>query len=237
MEARDMKVIVLPGLDGTGELLTEFKTELQGGFDVQVFKYPENEPLSYTELAALVTESLPRDEPYSIIAESFSGPVATLVASRSPKGLCAIVFVASFLKKPTPLPKAIAAFAEVVPANSPLLLSLARPFTFGRWTSRALNERLLKSVRRVSPKVLASRIRQIMDVDELSKLSDVKVPMAYLKPTQDRLVCKETLAAMKAANPALDVINVEGPHFVLQTNPKPSGKIVSDFLKSLPTTG
>jgi predicted alpha/beta-hydrolase family hydrolase len=95
----------------------------------------------------------------------------------------------------------------------------------------------LKSVRRVSPKVLASRIRQIMDVDELSKLSDVKVPMVYLKPTRDRLVCREAPAAMESANPELDVIHVEGPHFILQANPKASGKMVSDFLKSLPAPG
>ena len=35
-----MKIVILPGLDGTGRLLTEFARELGDARDVQIVSYP-----------------------------------------------------------------------------------------------------------------------------------------------------------------------------------------------------
>lgn len=231
-----MKVLVLPGLDGTGNMLTEFEARLRTRVDVQVLRYPENASLNYSELADFVSMMLPKKEPYSIIAESFSGPVAAIIASKNSDGLRALIFVASFVRKPTSLPKVIGSFARAFLLRSSFLLRLAAPFTFGKWRSKTLNELLRDSVGAVSSDILAFRIRLVMEVDELTTLERVTVPMLYLRPTQDRLISSSAFEVMKAANPALDLMCVEGPHFVLQVQAEECAKYVMDFLEALPHT-
>jgi len=183
-----MDVIILPGLDGTGDMLADFAAHLGEVRNVHVVSYPKNEALNYDDLSKLVAADLPADTPYCLLAESFSGPIATRLAAEKPRGLQAVIFAASFVKKPTYFPKAIASFANVTPANSPTLLKLATPITFGKWSTRELHALLVKSVRAVSSRVLAYRIREAMGADDLWRFTGLDVPMLYIRPTHDRLV-------------------------------------------------
>jgi hypothetical protein len=83
-------VVLLPGADGTAELFKRFIKELPTNVEVT---------LDYEQLAELAFE-LPQEKPYIIIAESYSGPVATTLATRSAGDLRAIVLVASFVARP-----------------------------------------------------------------------------------------------------------------------------------------
>ena len=71
-EVQDLpRLVVLPGLDGTGLLLADFVRAVSAFFRVQVIAYPVDEPLSYDELMLYVQSRLP-DEPLWLIGESFS---------------------------------------------------------------------------------------------------------------------------------------------------------------------
>lgn len=74
-------IVLLPGMDGTGILLRPFVDLLPNGIDVKVISYPEDTYLTYEQLAERVLGVVPRSEPYVIIAESYSGPVACLIAA------------------------------------------------------------------------------------------------------------------------------------------------------------
>ena len=87
-------------MDGTGILFKAFVGLLPGGIDVRVVAYPEDEHLSYVELADRVRGGLPRGTPYVIIAESYSGPVASILAAHPIGNLQAVVFVSSFVALP-----------------------------------------------------------------------------------------------------------------------------------------
>lgn len=228
-----MKVLILPGLDGTGIMLAEFTELIKTRFDVQLVSYPKTVPLTYQELADLVSEILPKNEPYVIVAESFSGPVASRLLSRNPIGLRALVFAASFAKTPTWVPEPVANLVNIFPTKSKLLLRLARPFMFGRWGSRKLDDLLEKAINAVAPDVLAFRIRQVLGVDELSKLKGVDIPMLYLRPTHDRLVSQEAAIAIKNVVPSLEVTEVAGPHFILQAQPKQCADVITKFSETL----
>lgn len=228
-----MNVIILPGLDGTGDMVADFAAHLTATNKVHIVKYPEREALGYHELTKLVSKDLPDEAPYCILAESFSGPIATRIAAKKPKGLRAVVFAASFVKKPSFLPKAFARFADLAPTTSPALLQLAKPFTFGKWSTEDLQHQLVKSVNAVSSKVLAYRIREAMGADEIWRFSGLDIPMLYIRPTQDRLVTSAVPKEMSRLNPALDVVDVEGPHFILQAKPEECSSIVTEFLDPL----
>lgn len=227
-----MDVVILPGLDGTGDMLADCAAHLSEVHNVNIVSYPKNEALSYDNLSKLVSADLPAGTAYCLLAESFSGPIATRLAAKKPRDLQAVVFAASFVKKPSYFPSAFASFANLTPANSPTLLKLATPITFGKRSTGELNALLVKSVRAVSSKVLAYRIREAMGADEVWRFTGLDVPMLYIRPSHDRLVSSAAAKEMSRLNPLLSIVDVEGPHFVLQAKPKECSAIVVDFLDS-----
>jgi pimeloyl-[acyl-carrier protein] methyl ester esterase len=228
-----MDIIILPGLDGTGNMVTEFAARLGSAYNVHIVRYPTQEALGYDDLFNLVSADLPLDKPYCLLAESFSGPIATRLAAETPSGLRAVIFAASFVRKPSYLPKAFAGFANLAHANSSALLRLATPVTFGRWSTRELQALLVKSVRAVSANVLAHRVREAMGADELERFARLDIPMLYIRPSQDRLVSRATSAEMSRKNPVLRVVDVDGPHFILQAKPEECSAIATDFIDAV----
>ena len=82
-----MKLLLLPGMDGTGELFSDLRDTLAGESEPVVIRYPSNKELSFYELAELVQKCFPVEEPFVIIAESFSVPVAVICAAKKPANL------------------------------------------------------------------------------------------------------------------------------------------------------
>lgn len=99
-----MRIILLPGMDGTGILFRPFVQELRKGLpeevSVQVLSYPADQVLSYGQLIEDVARRLPAQEEIILLAESFSGPIAYALASRQPNRIRALIFVVTFLRPP-----------------------------------------------------------------------------------------------------------------------------------------
>ena len=70
-----LKLVLLPGMDGTGELFAGFAMALPEWIHPQVVRYPR-EHLSLTDLLLTVRSALLKSEPFVILAESFSTPIA-----------------------------------------------------------------------------------------------------------------------------------------------------------------
>ncbi len=96
-------LVLLPGMDGTGELFAPLVAALNSGFKTVVVRYPPNEVLSYAELESIARASLPTNEPFFILGESFSGPIAVSIAASAPPGLKGLILCASFVRNPQPL--------------------------------------------------------------------------------------------------------------------------------------
>ena len=91
-----MKLVLLPGMDGTGELFDPFLASISGSFEPIVVDYPPNESFGYERLEEVARANLPADGPYVLLAESFSGPIAISIAASVPKGLVALVLCCHF---------------------------------------------------------------------------------------------------------------------------------------------
>ncbi|MDF1838393.1 MAG: alpha/beta hydrolase, partial [Planctomycetota bacterium] len=61
-------------------------------------RYPVDVSLNWDELLELVQASVPTGEPYHVVAESFSGPIAIRFAAADPSGLQSLVLCASFCR-------------------------------------------------------------------------------------------------------------------------------------------
>lgn len=79
-----MKVVLLPGLDGTGILFKPLTDVLSKDIDYLVISYPADRNLNYQELVEYVMGQLPKED-FILVGESFSGPIAYQIALRKPK--------------------------------------------------------------------------------------------------------------------------------------------------------
>ena len=75
------RLLLTPGLEGTGELLAPLVRALGDAIETKVLRYPADAPLSYAELLPRVRAELLQDEPFVLLGESFSGPLAIMLAA------------------------------------------------------------------------------------------------------------------------------------------------------------
>lgn len=168
----------------------------------------------------MVIRLLPVYEPYAIIAESYSGPVAALLAALPVGTLQAVVFVSSFVS--LPCGHIGARIAKVLPA----LLFLPRaPASILRWllmnsaTSRERISEVQDAIARVSPEVPTRRLRDALTADFAEVFKACTVRMVCLLPETDRLLGTRGLRGLLAAKPDMEIVKIAGPHFLLQCAP------------------
>lgn len=65
-----MKLVLLPGPDGTGRLFEPFLRALPSHLSPVIISYPTDQPLSYAELVRFVRQQVRSDEDYVLLAES-----------------------------------------------------------------------------------------------------------------------------------------------------------------------
>lgn len=221
-------VVLLPGMDGSGLLFSEFTAKLKARSIV--VSYPPDQPLGYGELKQLVRSRLPKDEPFILLAESFSGPIAIALAADPPPQLKALVLVCTFAKFPasqlllTLLQKAVG----FVPFwRAPV--SLVARVLLGRYRSAPTEALLKQATDAVWPTVWKARLKAVLSVDETPSLRRIQVPTLYLRASEDRVVFSSASAAISKHVPRIQVVAIEGPHFLLQSRPEESAAAVNAF--------
>ncbi len=221
-------LVLLPGLDGTGELFQPLVEKLPKTIQPIVVRYPSHEPLDYLALTSLVLRELPSNSQFVLLGESFSGPVAVLAASRRPEGLLGLILSASFVSAPRRWPAALATFA-------PIHLG-ARLFgpraLMGRRKSRSLAKRMGDVLAQVPGRVLRARLRAAAQADVTAELAALDIPTLYLQASEDTLVPKSAaeLYARFAARGKVEVIS--GPHFLLQCVPSDAVRSIEQFIEA-----
>lgn len=224
-----LTLVLLPGLDGTGDLFEPFIAAMGPGVRSVVVRYPTSGPQSYQELEAFARQSLPATEPFVLLGESFSGPIAISIASAPPANMRATVLCATFASCPRPQ---LAPLQWLLPLASPRLapFSLVSALLMGKQSTPALRSALHASLSKVSPAVFRARLKAVLSVNVKSKLASVPGPIMYLQALQDRLVPSGATAAVQQANSKVVVAQLAGPHFLLQACPGQAAAAVGSFL-------
>lgn len=222
-----MKLVLLPGLDGTGLLHDEFKKALKPITQLDVMTYP-TALTSYADLADHISPLLPTDERYVLVAESFAGPLAVILAARAGTNLRGIAFVASFTARVRAIPPVFAKALAYMPLRTSLFLRLMQLFTINTLTRSPLSGALKTAIASVPPHTLADRLTQTL---QSRHAATPKHPMLYLRANHDRLVPKRH--ARQFADKGAKVVDIEGPHFLLQMRPILCAEAVMDFTRRL----
>ena len=225
-------LVVLPGLDGTATLHTEFVASIGPAFDsVTVVPYPADEPLGYVELEALVRAQLPAT-PFVLLGESFSGPIALSIAADPPPNFVGLVLSTTFAKSPVPLLSPFATLTRFALVRA-LPLAVLSWLLFGRWATPQLEASLQSALLAVSPAVLRFRAAAAMRANVSAGLSSISVPVLYLRSTQDRLLSAAAGRHILSALPQCTSVDIAGPHLLLQAAPADCAHAVGAFARRL----
>src|SRR5450432_4527597 len=93
-------LVLLPGLDGTGQLFSDFVASLPNTISATTVNYPAKEVLSYSDLRPFVSAAVPECKSFVLLAESFSSPLALGFTASKPPNLAALIICAGFVSRP-----------------------------------------------------------------------------------------------------------------------------------------
>ena len=80
------------------------------------------------------------------------------------------------------------------------------------------------------PAAIAARVRAAMAVDATTALVACPVPILYLRASADRVVRARCADEIRALVPSVELVDIEGPHLGLLTNPAASWAALSAFM-------
>ena len=175
---RHVHLLLLPGMDGTSRRFEPLLAALPATLPATAIAYPTHAPCGYDELLPLILAAIPPG-PFVVVGESFSGPLAVMLAARRPPGLRGLVLCASFVQFPLRVPER--------------WRTMVRPWVFrwqplwilscvilGRHGFGRLGRMFRAAVRTVSPVALAARALSVAGVDVTDELRGCPVPILFL---------------------------------------------------------
>jgi pimeloyl-ACP methyl ester carboxylesterase len=226
--------VLLPGLEGTGTLFANLVSELPPRINAIVARYPTERFLSYPELIPFVREMFPESSPFVIVAESFSTPLAVMLATKHPANLAGLILCAGFVTSPigrwSPLAR---------PLVRPMLFRMPPPSFVHKYYSTGfsppgdLEARVRDANRQVDPGVMAARVREVLDCDARKELAGVEVPLLCIQGEDDHLVRPKYFLEIRRIRPNAKLATIAAPHLVLQREPRKSAEIICEFMNSI----
>lgn len=225
-----MKLVLLPGMDGTGTLFSEFIAMLPGTYEAVAVSYPTEQYLPYSELEEIVRVACPTSEPFVLLAESFSTPLALQYAATNPTNLAGLVLCAGFAASPVKgWRRFLGSLLAPLMFHLPLPNLAAKLWLVGPDAPTSLLVSVRDAISSVQPRVLAARLRAVLASDVRRAVGQIGVPILYLQAKQDRLVSASCLKVIQWSKPDVAVAVLDGPHLLLQKHPLKAVEVVMEF--------
>lgn len=227
-------LVLLPGLDGTGNLFANFVSALPAALRTIAVKYPSDRFPSYKELLPHVAAAAPTTDSFVLLAESFSTPLAMKFAATRPPNLAGLVICAGFVTNP--VSTWLSCTAVLV---RPFLFHISPPdfvidhFLIGKDPPRPLRDSVRQAMSCVSPEVIALRVRAVMACDAREELRHAQLPALYLQGQRDRLVKKRSFEEIRRLKPDTILVSIRAPHFLLQCAPHEAAESIIGFVEGL----
>lgn len=227
-------LVLLPGLDGTGDFFQPLLDSLGTQFRTRVVRYPVDGGFDYATCLELARAALPIDEQYVLLGESFSGPIAIELAAQAPQGLVGVILCATFACNPRPRLSFIRPLLPYMSFHgSRSSIALSRFLVLGRWITPPIRDLHLKILTQVPATTVKARLLAVADCDVREALERVHVPILCLAARHDRLIPRSATRVIQRHSPAARVVVLDAPHCLLQCVPAEAVRQISEFLQKL----
>lgn len=221
-------MILMPGFDGTGELFGPLAAALSPNHRTTVIRYRDER--TFDDHVDTVSAALP-EQGATLIAESFSGPIALALMARNPAKIQRAVLCATFVESPFRTLTKLARF--VPPAAFGLHIgqrAILRQFCLDDRCDPALMDQALAVARSMPAAAVAARLNVLAELQVHTLCRNIRTPILILRATGDRLVSPSRYKQLIEALPGAIVREVEGPHLLLQSRPRECAQLIEEFV-------
>ena len=221
------KVLILPGLDGTGKLLQRFVRIAPANVVCEPVIY-DDDLVTLDDFVNTVANKLGRGDKKILITESFSGPIAAQVALRYPDHIAAIIFVASFVEPPH---KSLLRLTHFMPyfLFGIERSALVRHFCLNGVRDENIIDEALTVVRALRSVTIKRRFT-VLDNLTGGKTMHSDIPVLSLCAATDRLMTSVATSSIARMFPSTTRVDVKAPHFLLLTQPEECWHHIKHFL-------
>lgn len=221
-------MILLPGFDGTGELFDPLVAALSPPHRTTVIRYRDERTLD--DYVDTVSAALP-EQGATLIAESFSGPIALALMARHPAKIQRAVLCATFVESPF---QVLTKLARYVPtAMFGLRLgqrAMLRQFCLDDTCDPSLMDQALNVVKSMPGAAVAARLNVLAELQVRTLCQNIHTPILILRATGDRLVSSSRYRQLIEALPGAVVRDIDGPHLLLQSRPRECAQAIDEFV-------
>lgn len=228
-------LLLLPGMDGTGDLFAPLVAALGEGVEIKIVRYPNDQAWGYAEHEAFARAARPIDAPYFILGESFSGPIAIALAASNPGQVRGLILCATFARNPRPMARLLSALLPLAPMKRISALALSAAL-LGSFTTPTLRAALAEAQANVATRTLRARLAAVVSVDVTLAYAALAVPVLYLRAAKDRLVPRAAGQLLAELNPGTRIVTLDAPHAVLQVAAKTAAAEIRAFIASTSIT-
>jgi pimeloyl-ACP methyl ester carboxylesterase len=229
-------LVLLPGLDGSGSLFGPLLAALPEELTPVVVSYPRDKVLYYEQLMPYIREVMPWGEPYVLLAESFSGPLAIKFAAEQPENIDAIVLCSAFFSKiSAPSGSWTTFFTNQKWFENATPDSAIKQLVAGGVCEPAMLAGIKSAIKAVPPEVLSHRVKLMFETNLTTALPEVRSPILCLAGTQDKLGAAQAMQEVLKVKPDSGYVTFETSHLILQTKPREAIEAILNFLHKLPS--
>jgi len=230
------RLVLMPGLDGTGKLFAPLIPLLQPHFDLTVVTYPDLG--SFNEYIDCAQGQLPEEPGYSLVAESFSGPVALALMARWSGQIGPSVLCATFARSP------LASFTALAGSVPEQMFSIGALSEYFLDVDEVENEDFSETqplpmnvMDQIDGILLKRRITAFSRIDVSALLPQIETPVLYLNALRDRILSRNDAIMMQQSLSHFECLDIDGPHLLLQARPQQCAELIYKHVMSASHTG
>jgi pimeloyl-ACP methyl ester carboxylesterase len=196
-------VVLVPGMNGTGELFYRQVPRLERSFRVATYSL-RNDARDVEQLAADlagVVDAVAPDHQAIVVGESFGGAVALTFALHHADRVAALVILNSFahFSPQLRLRLALAGLAILPWGMMPLVRHLTASRLHSKHTHRAEVQEFIRLTAHARRDGYINRLRLLRQYDVRERLQDIRQPTLFLASERDHLVPAVTQARYMSA--------------------------------------
>lgn len=218
-------------MDGTEVLFRPLLALLPNWIRPVVICYPARGPHDYVGLLRLVREEIAGLPEFLILASSFSGPLAIMLAAAEPERVRGLILSATFLRAPGRHLPRLRLFAR-----SPFIWITRTIRRLPIWTLRRRDDPYRRAKaeiwRRVSARCLARRTRAILSVDVRELARQCRPRVLCIRFADDKVVPREYAEEIPRHVPSAQLVTLPGDHFGLWKCAEPCATAIQRFAEA-----